>query len=464
MSKWERYAAAARAAGCPSDQIENFAAGGYAAQPKQLEFHAAARAADHTSGPEYIGMGGARGGSKSHSIFAQVALDDCVRMPGLKALFLRSVGKAARESFEDLIGKVCPHLLRYYQPGNSRLIIPNTSRIILGGFRHESDIANYLGIEYDVIAVEEYTLLSAEKKRLLRGSKRTAKPNWRAREYSSTNPGGVGHAWYKAEFVKPWETGAETTTRFIPATYRDNAYLKPEYVKWLNGLTGWLGRAWRDGDWEIAAGQFFTTWQRAVHVIDEPFTPPADWMRWAALDYGFVHPTVAYLFARDGDGVTYVLDEHYQAGWLPERQAEAIHALLHRNHTAYEKLAGFVAGTDIFAQRGNSEISIAQQYANAGLELTPANTDRINGAAQILRLLGDTAAGIAPRLQIFGRCTQLLECLPVMQHNPRRPEDVKKIDADAEGWGGDDPYDALRYGLMFMHKKHFAPPKTMKYA
>jgi hypothetical protein len=32
-----------------------------------------------------------------------------------------------------------------------------------------------------------------------------------------------------------------------------------------------------------------------------------------------------------------------------------------------------------------------------------------------------------------------------LQHDPNRPEDVLKVDADEEGIGGDDPADALRY-------------------
>jgi hypothetical protein len=32
-----------------------------------------------------------------------------------------------------------------------------------------------------------------------------------------------------------------------------------------------------------------------------------------------------------------------------------------------------------------------------------------------------------------------------LQHDPNRPEDVLKVDADEEGVGGDDCADALRY-------------------
>ena len=38
--------------------------------------------------------GGARGGGKSHWLLAQMGADDCQRVPGLKCLLLRKVGKA----------------------------------------------------------------------------------------------------------------------------------------------------------------------------------------------------------------------------------------------------------------------------------------------------------------------------------------------------------------------------------
>jgi hypothetical protein len=48
-------------------------------------------------------------------------------------------------------------------------------------------------------------------------------------------------------------------------------------------------------------------------------------------------------------------------------------------------------------------------------------------------------------LFIHQRCARLVECLPSLQHDPNRPEDVLKVDADEEGIGGDDAADALRY-------------------
>ena len=54
-------------------------------------------------------------------------------------------------------------------------------------------------------------------------------------------------------------------------------------------------------------------------------------------------------------------------------------------------------------------------------------------------------AGIVPRLFIHQRCGRLIETLPALQHDPNRPEDVLKVDADEDGVGGDDAADALRY-------------------
>ena len=52
---------------------------------------------------------------------------------------------------------------------------------------------------------------------------------------------------------------------------------------------------------------------------------------------------------------------------------------------------------------------------------------------------------VTPRLFIHERCARLVECLPALQHDPNRPEDVLKVDADEDGVGGDDAADCLRY-------------------
>ena len=59
--------------------------------------------------------------------------------------------------------------------------------------------------------------------------------------------------------------------------------------------------------------------------------------------------------------------------------------------------------------------------------------------------MGDPDAGLKGALFIHRRCGRLAETLPSLQHDPNRPEDVLKVDADEDGVGGDDAADALRY-------------------
>jgi hypothetical protein len=299
-----------------------------------------------------------------------------------------------------------------------------------------------------VIGVEEATTLTSRKYQDISTCCRTSKPNWRPRIYSTTNPGGVGHAWYRARFVAPMVERREAATRFVPARVGDNTFNNPEYRKILEGLSGWQKRAWLEGDWDIAAGQFFTTFRRDVHVVEDFDDARAvEWF--AALDYGFAHYTVCLLGCRDGDGNTFIVDEHAERLWLPQRHAMAIRLMLARHKISDRKLEltdlkRFVAGADVFSRQSDGT-TIAAQYAKHGIALRCANVDRVNGWAEVLQGLGDVDGGVRPTLFIHKRCGRLVETLPALQHDPNRPEDVLKVDADEDGVGGDDAADTLRY-------------------
>jgi phage terminase large subunit len=242
--------------------------------------------------------------------------------------------------------------------------------------------------------------------------------------------------------------GTETETRFVPARVGDNRYNNPEYTKVLEGLTGWQKRAWLDGDWDIAAGQFFTTLRREVHVVSSfDDTRAVEWF--AAMDYGWTHYTVVLLGCLDGDGNMFIVDEHAERLWLPQRHGPAIKAMIARHQIGNRRLEisdlkRFVAGADVFSKQSDGS-TVASQYGKLGVSLRCANTDRINGWAEILHRLGDPANGVEPRLFIHERCARLVEGLPSLQHDPNRPEDVLKVDADEDGVGGDDAADCFRY-------------------
>jgi hypothetical protein len=187
MNARELFLNAAIASGCPEDQTRNFVAAKLWLQERQLAASAAARLCDKPDGPTAIGYGGARGGGKSHWMLAQVGADDCQRVPGIKALLLRRVGKSNLEAFQDLRQRLFSRLPHEFSAFRGILTFPNGSRIIAGHFLNERDIDAYLGLEYDLICVEESSQLTWRKFQDISTCCRSSKPNWRPRIYTTTN-------------------------------------------------------------------------------------------------------------------------------------------------------------------------------------------------------------------------------------------------------------------------------------
>jgi hypothetical protein len=115
-----------------------------------------------------------------------------------------------------------------------------------------------------------------------------------------------------------------------------------------------------------------------------------------------------------------------------------------------EKLPHFIrqihAGPDV-QSRESSGRSVADEFMDHGLRLTPIRARRVQGWRQIMARLGDPDRDIKPSLFIHERCKRLVECLPSLQNDPSDPEDVLKFNIDESGYGGDDAADALRYLL-----------------
>lgn len=435
--KVERYVQTAHDAGCPREQVENFLRAGYFAFPTILPFHAAAREADRVDGPDEIALGGTRAFGKTHAVMAQVGLDDCQRVPGLKYLFLRKVMKSAAESMEDVVYKVFQHIPFEFTPSTGRLAFSNGSRILIGGFNNESDIDKYLGIEYDGLVIEEATQLSQAKRDAIYGSVRSVKPGWRVRKYLTTNPDGIGLSWFKPHFVETWRQGDEKWTRFYDCHWRDNPLISLEYVRYLENLTGPLAKAWRDGDWDAFEGMAFPNWDISRHVV-EPFTIPEHWAKWRAYDWGYSSPACCLWLAKNPDnGRVIVYREHYPTYQTDRQQASTIRSMT----PPTEQVTFTLADPSVFSRKNHNNIvySTADEFAAEGVILTPADNDRLQGKRKVDRFLGDLPDG-APQLQIFRTCLNLVRTLPMLPFDPVHTEDV---DTKAE----DHAYDALRYGL-----------------
>lgn len=437
----------AKQAGVPRDQANQFISHGYIPLPWQWSFHALARLADEKDGPVEIVAGGARGPGKSHAIFAQAALDDSQRVPNLKILFLRKTSISAKESFQDLIEKVISSKLRFSRTSNT-IDFANGSRILLGGFHNDDDIDKYIGVEYDEIVIEEMNQLTEEKVEKLKGSLRTSKTNWRPRLYGSFNPGGIGHAWVKARYVVPHRTRSESKTRFVPATYKLNPHLNREYVEYLEGLSGDLGKAWRDGDFDLFAGQFFTEWNYEIHTI-HPYAVSDDWKKFIAGDYGFSKPSSLGWYTIDPDGNLLRYKELYGTGMNYTKLAEEAVALTNPN----EKIDYQVFDPAFWAKKGERDDSLsgAEVYSARWKQLTgkdprliKADNNRIIGwgvVREYLKPFMGPNDEVTAKFKVFTTCNDFIRTIPEQQHDTKKPED---LDSDGE----DHAADEFRYAIM----------------
>jgi hypothetical protein len=233
----------------------------------------------------------------------------------------------------------------------------------------------------------------------------------------------------------------------------------------LDSMTGaryWRGRM---GIWVGAEGQHFEAWDEKRHVIEPPYPQiTGDWLLWGALDYGFAHPLASGVLGLDPLG-----NVHLMAEWGGRKTLIPDHVVGYMGMIGQlgvtNRVRFVAAGHDAWATRGGDDAeTIADKWARAvqtqlgydALPLERATIDRVNGAAAIQERLGNAAR--VSSLYIWRQCHETIRTIPRMVTDPRNAEDVKKLNADAQGRGGDDYYDMLRYGVMAAPS---APPVSL---
>ena len=332
------------------------------------------------------------------------------------------------------------------QPGS--VLFANGSKVLLGGFKDDRDIDQYVGIEYDVMAIEEVNQLTKDKVERLKGSLRTSKPKWRPRIYTSFNPGGVGHLYVKTRYVDPYNQKKELLAKFVPSTYKQNPYLNKEYIDYLEGLEGSLGKAWREGSFEIFEGQYFGEWNYQQHTI-EPFKIPEDWKRYRSYDHGREAPACCKWYAVDYDGRVWVYREFYQAGLNVDEIAREIVKL-----SEGETYQISLADPSIFAHHGFVDKSggqtIAESFARYGIMFTPASNRRVDGWALMHQYL-KWSEDKKPKMVYFNTCFDSIKTIPALIHDRLHPEDLDTT-------GEDHAADADRYLILALHEIKTARP------
>lgn len=377
-----------------------------ALQPKQRQFLKAIEKYPITF------YGGAKGGGKSKGL-RLIMLLRRFQYPGSHgALFRRTYPELEANHIRPLLEEF-PKLLPYWNDSKKLLSLPNGSSLQFCHCQNEKDVRLYQGREFHDLGIEEAGEWTEAMIRYLLGSNRSSKKGIKARCMLTGNPGGIGHAFLKRLFVErrfnPNEFPEDYA--FVQALVDDNQALiinDPGYVRKLDSEPNEaLRKAYRYGDWDIFAGQFFTEIRREKHLI-KAFKIPAHWNRFGAYDFGFNHPAAFGWFASDEDGNVYMYREFLKAQLRIDQFAREIN-----KHADTKQLYPIVAGHDAWAKKNvineQSPPTIAEEFAKPanGIHLKRAIIDRIQGASQLRSYLawqGVAGGKELPRLFIFDTC------------------------------------------------------------
>lgn len=421
----------------------------FSLQPKQRAF------LDKIQTTPITFYGGARGGGKSK------ASRDIMLLRRLQ--YAETHGGLFRRTYKELEGnhirpifKEFPQLRPYWNDSKKLLTLPNGSTLEFCHAENEKDVDLYQGREFEDLAIEEAGQWTEPMFRKLLGSNRSSRPGFSARCLLTGNPGGIGHAWLKRIFIERRFNSFERPNdyAFIQALVDDNPALienDPDYVHKLESEPNEaLRKAWRYGDWDIFAGQYFGEIRREIHFI-EPFAIPAHWNRFGAYDFGYNHPAAFGWFAADSDGNVYLYREFVKSQLRVDQFATELKRF-EDTKDLYMIAAGHDAWTKKNVINDRSPPTIAEEFAKHELFLTKAIIDRVQGASQLRNYLAwHNLASIRtkPRLFIFNTCPITFDCLTRMQHDPDNIEDVLKVDAsEGDPLTGDDAYDMIRYAMM----------------
>lgn len=418
--------------------------------PKQQRAHGAVRKY------KFVLYGGAMGGGKSRWLrweLLSLLLRWGKKYDGVEVGLFCEDYPALKDRQLSKIEKEFPRWLGEFHSdhkshGRSFILVPEYGGGIIK-FRNLDDPSKYQSAEFAAIAVDELTKNPEETFEDLRNRLR-----WPGiidvKFLAATNPGGIGHGWVKKRWLdKVFDEAEQEKEQFhyVPATVEDNPFIDKSYLKTLDSLPADKRRAFREGDWDIFKGQYFSEWRRNIHVC-KSFPIDSEWKRFVMGDYGYLKPSAVYWGVCDPEGFVYIYRELYQTELTFSRLAEEILAMTPDD----EDIRYWVFDPSIWARRGENEDALSgaevmtQIYAQKKkkhLLLLRGNNDRINGWLELREYLKPVlrANNTIAKLQVFDTCENLIRTLPSLVYDEHKVEDC---DTDGE----DHAADAIRYGLM----------------
>jgi hypothetical protein len=322
-----------------------------------------------------------------------------------------------------------PKEIYTYNSSKHTMTFKTKSIIDFGYCDTDKDVIKYQSLEYDTIRFDEATHFTQYQYEYLGTRLRGANPYPKQRK-SSTNPGGEGHTYFKERFIDPSPpniqfNAAKKTRLFIPARVQDNTFLMaadPDYVSRLEELPLEQRKALLDGSWDLYEGQYFSEFNREVHVC-LPIEIPDHWRVYFTMDYG-LDMFAGYFIALDEHDRAYVIQEIYQPNVIISDAAKLIKETVKRLGV---EVHSYLAPTDLWNRRQETGRSVADIFYGEGIRLNKTSRDRIDGWLAMKEWLApfEDEQGIrVAKMRMFPSCVNLIRCIPALQHDERKPNDV----------------------------------------
>lgn len=314
--------------------------------------------------------------------------------------------------------------------------------------------------------------------------------------FSTTNPNGPGHNWVKRRFIdcgprgkvirkeievfdpQTEQTVIVTKTQVtIFGSYRENKYLRPEYIAELESITDEnLRKAWLYGDWDIVTGGALDdVWQRNKHVLPR-FVVPSTWRIDRAFDWGSSQPfSVGWFAEANGEEATIIVGEQEFSFCPPPGSLIQIFEWYGTNEIGTNKGLKLSSPAVAMGIKEREESLIANGWITSKVWPGPADNSIRNvvesdvetieakmlakGIAWIqsdkspgsrtngLQLVRDRLEAVynpkltGPQLFFMDNCKASIATIPTL------PRDEKKID-DVDTTAEDHPYDMVRYRVL----------------
>lgn len=249
----------------------------------------------------YLTLYGGGGSGKSYAAAQKIVLR-CLQSPKERILFTRKVGRTLRNSCFTLIKGVIsdmavPNVI--VNKTEMSFTFPNGSELISSGLDDVEKLKSIHGITS--IWIEEATELSSQDFIQLDLRLRGETPSYK-QILLSYNPVDIDHWLKKDHHDKPNDNHL-----IVKTTFRDNAFIDPEYRKVLEDLQDAnYKRIYAEGEWGISnEGIIYTH-----YAISDIQYDPEEVIY--GLDFGYNNPT-ALVCVKIYDGANYVSEILYQS-------------------------------------------------------------------------------------------------------------------------------------------------------